>query len=98
MADEPGAGMDDGSLDAVRRGDAGTVATLAALAARPDLLAGRLADEDGTVRLWAVYGLAERDDPRCLTARPPAEAPGPRWSWIREAPERYERRRESRAL
>ncbi|MFI6648960.1 HEAT repeat domain-containing protein [Streptomyces sp. NPDC050529] len=31
-----------------------------------DALAERLGDEDQMVRIWAVYGLAERDDPRCL--------------------------------
>ncbi|MET7646008.1 HEAT repeat domain-containing protein [Streptomyces sp. NPDC005426] len=31
-----------------------------------DVLAERLGDEDQMVRIWAVYGLAERDDPRCL--------------------------------
>ncbi|MFD6277949.1 HEAT repeat domain-containing protein [Streptomyces sp. NPDC060209] len=31
-----------------------------------DVLAGLLHDEDGTTRIRAVYGLAERDDPRCV--------------------------------
>ncbi|MEU9093461.1 HEAT repeat domain-containing protein [Streptomyces sp. NPDC048428] len=31
-----------------------------------DVLAERLGDENQMVRIWAVYGLAERDDPRCL--------------------------------
>ncbi|WP_406091512.1 HEAT repeat domain-containing protein [Streptomyces sp. NBC_01013] len=57
-----------------------------------DVLAERLGDEDQMVRIWAVYGLAERDDPRCLAGN---EHEGPvDWrSWpdshIVEAGRRY---------
>ncbi|WP_406127758.1 HEAT repeat domain-containing protein [Streptomyces sp. NBC_00989] len=62
-----------------------------------DVLADRLDDEDDIVRLWAVYGLAERDDPRCAEGRPPVgEFDRTFWSWILDAASRYEERRSQR--
>ncbi|MGC0313707.1 hypothetical protein [Kitasatospora acidiphila] len=54
-----------------------------------------LLDAEGQMtRIWAAFGLAERDDPRCLDA---ATRVGPvddrqAWSWILDAPSRYEQR------
>jgi hypothetical protein len=63
-----------------------------------DTLAGLLDDADQQTRIWAVYGLAERDDPRCVDG---AERVGPvdeydSWSWILCAPSRYEQRQRER--
>ncbi|GAA0317986.1 hypothetical protein GCM10010302_66310 [Streptomyces polychromogenes] len=63
-----------------------------------DTLAGLLDDENQQTRIWAVYGLAERDDPRCIEG---AERVGPvdeyeSWSWILRAPSRYEERQRER--
>ncbi|WP_432038532.1 ankyrin repeat domain-containing protein [Streptomyces cucumeris] len=63
-----------------------------------DTLAGLLDDEDQQTRIWAVFGLAERDDPRCIDG---ADRVGPvdeyeSWSWILGAPSRYEQRRRER--
>ncbi|TQF02578.1 hypothetical protein E6W39_10280 [Kitasatospora acidiphila] len=59
-----------------------------------DALAELLDAEDQMTRIWAAFGLAERDDPRCLDA---AARVGPvddrqAWSWILDAPSRYEQR------
>ncbi|MFF3595570.1 HEAT repeat domain-containing protein [Kitasatospora indigofera] len=59
-----------------------------------DTLAGLLDDENQQTRIWAVYGLATRDDPRCIDG---ADRVGPvdeyeSWSWILDAPSRYEQR------
>ncbi|SOE53531.1 Ankyrin repeat-containing protein [Streptomyces sp. OV198] len=59
-----------------------------------DILAGLLDDDDQQTRIWAVHGLAERDDPRCVDG---AGRVGPvdeyeAWSWILGAPARYEQR------
>ncbi|MFD5932786.1 MULTISPECIES: HEAT repeat domain-containing protein [unclassified Streptomyces] len=58
------------------------------------ILAGLLDDEDQQTRIWAVHGLAERDDPRCVDG---SGRVGPvdeyeAWSWILGAPARYEQR------
>ncbi|MFG2823468.1 ankyrin repeat domain-containing protein [Kitasatospora sp. NPDC048365] len=63
-----------------------------------DTLAGLLDEENQQTRIWAVYGLAERDDPRCIDG---ADRVGPvdeyeSWSWILRAPSRYEQRRRER--
>ncbi|GAA1402154.1 hypothetical protein GCM10009639_45340 [Kitasatospora putterlickiae] len=63
-----------------------------------DTLVGLLDDEDQYLRIWAVHGLAERDDPRCVEG---ADRVGPvddpaAWSWILDAPARYEQRRGER--
>ncbi|MFC9056386.1 hypothetical protein ACFTWJ_38615, partial [Streptomyces anthocyanicus] len=63
-----------------------------------DTLADLLDDEDQQTRIWAVYGLAERDDPRCIDG---ADRVGPvdeyeSWSWILGAASRYEQRRRER--
>ncbi|MEW1911332.1 ankyrin repeat domain-containing protein [Kitasatospora sp. NPDC085895] len=63
-----------------------------------DTLAGLLDDENQQTRIWAVYGLAERDDPRCIEG---ADRVGPvdeyeSWSWTLRAPSRYEQRRRER--
>ncbi|MGW3123504.1 HEAT repeat domain-containing protein [Streptomyces sp. NPDC001107] len=63
-----------------------------------DTLADLLDDEDQKTRIWAVYGLAERDDPRCIDG---ADRVGPvdeyeSWSWILGAPSRYEQRQRER--
>ncbi|MDR3083597.1 MAG: HEAT repeat domain-containing protein, partial [Streptomyces sp.] len=57
-----------------------------------DVLADCLDDEDDIVRIWAVYGLARRDDPRCLEGRPPVREFDDCWSWILDAASRYEER------
>ncbi|MFJ4341207.1 HEAT repeat domain-containing protein [Streptomyces sp. NPDC088915] len=65
-----------------------------------DALAGLLDDEEQRTRIWAAFGLAERDDPRCVdgAARvgPVAEEYTEPWSWILYAPDRYEERRRER--
>ncbi|AUY53612.1 HEAT repeat domain-containing protein [Streptomyces sp. CB01881] len=63
-----------------------------------DTLADLLDDENQQTRIWAVYGLAERDDPRCIDG---ADRVGPvdeyeSWSWILGAPSRYEQRQRER--
>jgi hypothetical protein len=63
-----------------------------------DTLASLLDDEDQQTRIWAVFGLAERDDPRCIDG---ADRVGPvdeyeSWSWILHAPSRYEQRQRER--
>ncbi|WP_159050578.1 HEAT repeat domain-containing protein [Streptomyces cellostaticus] len=63
-----------------------------------DTLADLLDDDDQQTRIWAVYGLAERDDPRCIDG---ADRVGPvdeyeSWSWILGAPSRYEQRQRER--
>ncbi|MCQ9131859.1 ankyrin repeat domain-containing protein [Streptomyces hilarionis] len=63
-----------------------------------DTLAGLLDDADQQTRIWAVYGLAERDEPRCVDG---ADRVGPvdeyeSWSWILDAPSRYEQRQRER--
>ncbi|MFC7928781.1 hypothetical protein [Streptomyces cinereoruber] len=63
-----------------------------------DALAALLDDERWTTRVWAVFGLAGRDDPRCIEG---AARVGPvtdydAWAWILDAPDRYEERRRER--
>ncbi|WP_104814252.1 ankyrin repeat domain-containing protein [Kitasatospora sp. MMS16-BH015] len=63
-----------------------------------DALAALLDDARQVTRIWAVSGLAQRDDPRCLAG---ATRIGPiadrqAWSWILDAPARYEERRRRR--
>lgn len=63
-----------------------------------DVLAELLDEEDQVTRIWAVFGLAERDDPRCVDG---ADRVGPideyeAWSWILGAPSRYEQRQKKR--
>ncbi|KKZ75030.1 HEAT repeat domain-containing protein [Streptomyces showdoensis] len=63
-----------------------------------DTLAGLLDDEDQHTRIWVAFGLAVRDDPRCVEG---ADKVGPvddrpSWSWILDAPARYEERRKAR--
>ncbi|MFF1788062.1 ankyrin repeat domain-containing protein [Kitasatospora sp. NPDC058243] len=63
-----------------------------------DTLAGLLDDDHQQTRNWAVYGLAERDDPRCIDG---ADRVGSvdeyeSWSWILGAPSRYEQRQRER--
>ncbi|MFJ7126796.1 hypothetical protein [Streptomyces sp. NPDC098101] len=64
-----------------------------------DALAGLVGDEEQTTRIWAVFGLAVRDDPRCVdgAARVGPVAEYAAWSWILDAPDRYEQRRRDRA-
>ncbi|MFJ8886102.1 HEAT repeat domain-containing protein [Streptomyces sp. NPDC102402] len=60
-----------------------------------DALAGLLEHEDQNTRAWAVYGLAQRDDPRCVDGHgligPVDLEP---WSdtWVLDAVRRYESR------
>lgn len=59
-----------------------------------DALAELLGDADQLTRIWAAFGPAERDDPRCVAG---AALVGPvedraAWSWILDAPSRYEER------
>ncbi|MYV64473.1 hypothetical protein GT043_00525 [Streptomyces sp. SID2131] len=63
-----------------------------------DALASLVDDEEQTTRIWAVFGLAGRDDPRCVegAARVGPVADHAAWSWIVDAPERYEERRRER--
>ncbi|WP_435189795.1 hypothetical protein [Streptomyces sp. bgisy126] len=63
-----------------------------------DALAVLLDDERQTTRMWAVFGLAVRDDPRCVdgAARVGPVAGRAAWSWILDAPDRYEERRRER--
>lgn len=51
--------------------------------------------EDQATRIWAAFGLAERDDPRCVDgARRVGDVEDyDAWSWILRAPSRYEERR-----
>ncbi|MEU8795650.1 ankyrin repeat domain-containing protein [Streptomyces sp. NPDC048643] len=60
-----------------------------------DVLAELLGDEDQVTRIWAAYGLAERDDPRCVDGarRVGQVAEYDAWSWILRAPSRYQERR-----
>ncbi|MFF2616757.1 HEAT repeat domain-containing protein [Kitasatospora sp. NPDC058046] len=60
-----------------------------------EVLAELLDDEDQVTRIWAVLGLAERDDPRCVdgAARVGTVDEYEAWSWILGAPSRYEQRR-----
>ncbi|MFF8193460.1 HEAT repeat domain-containing protein [Streptomyces bobili] len=63
-----------------------------------DVLADLLDEEDQVTRIWAVFGLAERDDPRCVGG---ASRVGPiddheAWSWILGAPSRYAQRQKER--
>ncbi|MFH8680637.1 hypothetical protein [Streptomyces lydicus] len=64
-----------------------------------DVLAAFLDEEDQVTRIWAVFGLAERDDPRCVDGadRVGAVAEYEAWSWILGAPARYAQRRKERA-
>ncbi|MFJ8623420.1 ankyrin repeat domain-containing protein [Kitasatospora sp. NPDC093550] len=59
-----------------------------------DALAELVDDEEQTTRIYAVFGLAERDDPRCVAAagRVGPVADRAAWSWILDAPDRYRRR------
>ncbi|MFJ6381123.1 HEAT repeat domain-containing protein [Kitasatospora sp. NPDC092039] len=54
-----------------------------------DTLADLLDDEDQQTRIWAVHGLAERNDPRCIDG---ADRVGPvdeyeSWCWLLGAPQ-----------
>ncbi|MFE5210546.1 hypothetical protein [Streptomyces sp. NPDC056600] len=59
-----------------------------------DALAELLGEADQVARVWAAFGPAERDDPRCVAGAAlvgPVEARAVR-SWILDAPSRYEER------
>ncbi|MFD7415120.1 hypothetical protein [Kitasatospora purpeofusca] len=59
-----------------------------------DVLAELLDEEDQVARIWGAFGLAERDDPRCVddAGRVGTVAEYEAWSWILDAPSRYEQR------
>ncbi|MEU1467386.1 hypothetical protein ABZ434_04090 [Streptomyces sp. NPDC005761] len=60
-----------------------------------DILAGFLDEDDQLVRVKAVYGLAEADDPRCLEGARligPVDRTDGADTWLLEAASRYEQR------
>ncbi|WP_329116591.1 ankyrin repeat domain-containing protein [Streptomyces sp. NBC_01465] len=64
-----------------------------------DVLAELLHEGDQLTRIWAVYGLADRDDPRCVEGQRrvgPVDRKDWDDGWIIDAAERYERRRDGR--